>query len=175
MIERRTTSAAVRLSSEPSVREAYTTRTAGTLRGLASVFYRPGDPGTEFELGLNVMERIDPGAFDEFLRSSRDVVCLWNHDANHLLGRRSARTLRLSVDSVGLRYVIDTPDTTTGNDMTTLAARGDICGSSFSFVAERVDWQDIGGMAIRIIRQAILVDVSLVTHPAYASTTASAG
>ena len=175
MIEFRTTATAVCLSRTPSVREAHETRTAGTLRGLAAVFYRPGDPGTEFELGPGILERIDPDAFSEFLRSGGDVVALWNHDPNHLLGRRSARTLRLSVDSVGLRYVVDAPATTTGNDMTTLAARGDICGSSFGFVAERVDWQDIGGMAIRIIRQAILVDVSLVTHPAYASTTASAG
>ena len=60
MIERRTTSAAVRLSREPSVREAYTTRTAGTLRGLASVFYRPGDSGTEFNLAPGIVERIDP-------------------------------------------------------------------------------------------------------------------
>ena len=102
-------------------------------------------------------------------------MALWHHDVNHLLGRRSAGTLKLSVDAVGLQYVLNTPDTTTGRDMTTLAARGDICGSSFSFVAERVDWQDIGGIAVRIIKKATLVDVSLVTHPAYASTTASAG
>ena len=149
--------------------------TAGTLRGLAAVFYRPGDSGTEYELGPGVLERIDPGAFDEFLRTSSDVVALWNHEVGDLLGRRSARTLRLSVDSRGLRYTVDTPSTQLGNDLAILVARGDICGSSFSFVAERVDWQDIGGMAIRIIRQALLVDVSLVTHPAYASTTASAG
>ena len=175
MIERRTTSSAVRLSRDPSVREAYATRTAGTLRGLAAVFHNPADPGTEFELGPGIVERIDPGAFNEFLRSSRDVVCLWNHDANHLLGRRLARTLKLSVDAVGLRYVIDTPDTTLGNDMMTLAARGDIGGSSFSFIADRVRWVEEGRIAIRIIEAATLVDVSPVTFPAYAGTTASAG
>ena len=175
MIERRTTSTAVRLSREPSVRETYNTRTAGTLRGLASVFYRPGDPGTEFELGQGIMERIDPRAFNDFLRSSGDVVCLWNHDANHLLGRRSAGTLRLFVDAVGLRYIVDTPDTTLGNDTTTLASRGDICGSSFAFIADRVRWIEEGRIAIRIIEAATLVDVSPVTFPAYGATTASAG
>ena len=175
MIEFRTTATAVCLSRTPSVREAHETRTAGTLRGLAAVFHNPNDPGTEFELGPGVLERIDPGAFDEFLRSGGDVVALWNHDPNHLLGRRSARTLKLSVDAVGLRYTVDAPATQLGSDVMTLAARGDICGSSFSFVAERVDWQDIGGIAYRVIRQARLVDVSPVTFPAYGSTSFTAG
>ncbi len=175
MLERRTTSAAVRLGHSQSVREKYNTRTAGTIRGLASVFYRPGDRGTEFELGQGIMERIDPGAFDEFLRSGRDVVCLWNHDANHLLGRRAAGTLQLFADAVGLRYIVDTPDTTLGNDTTTLASRGDICGSSFSFIADRVRWVEEGRIAIRIIEAATLVDVSPVTFPAYSASAVSAG
>ena len=139
------------------------------------MFYKPGDPGTEFGLGPGIVERIDSDAFHDFLRSSGDVVALWNHDPPFLPGRRSAGTLKRSVDATGLRCVIDTPDTQLGNDMTTLAARGDICGSSFSFIADRFRRVEEGRIAVRIIEAATLVDGSFVTFPAHTGTTASAG
>ena len=117
MIERRHTAAAVGFSTKPlSVRQSVTA--AGRLQGLAAVFFDPRDPGTEFELMAGIFERIDPHCFDDFLRSSGDVVALWNHDMNHLLGRRSADTLSLSADTFGLRYSVVTPDTGLGHDLT---------------------------------------------------------
>lgn len=176
MIEIRHTSAAVALSrGSLTIREAVQNMTAGTLRGYAAVFYRRGDHGSEYELAAGVLERIAPSAFDQFLRGSGDAVVLWNHSPDFLLGRRSSGTLKLSVDAIGLRYDLDTPDTQLGNDLTTLVARGDIVGSSFSFVAEETDWRDENGTAIRLITRATLFDVSLVTNPAYGSTSVSAG
>ena len=152
-----------------------TAQEKGPAQGLAAVFYDPRDPGTQFELMTGIFERIDPHCFDDFLRSSSDVVILWNHDVNHLLGRRSAGTLSLSVDTRGLRYSVITPDTGLGHDLTTLARRGDITGSSFAFIVDQVRWHDEGSRAIRTVEKASLVDVSLVTSPAYESTTATAG
>ena len=64
-------------------------------------------------------ERIKPGAFTDSLAND-DIRALFNHDPNWLLGRSSAGTLRLSLDSVGLRYEIDPPETQQGKTVTIL-------------------------------------------------------
>ena len=82
--------------------------------GYASVFY-DGTAGTQYELWDDTFERIMPGAFDRALKED-DCRALVNHDANNLLGRTASGTLRLSIDKTGLRYEIDTPNTTLGRD-----------------------------------------------------------
>lgn len=143
------------------------------LTGYAAVFYNPQDPGTEYEVWEGLRERIMPGAFDRALRES-DPVALFNHDSNAILGRMSAKTLRLSVDGRGLKYEIDVPDTRMGQDVVTSVARGDITGSSFAFVVKevRTTERQQDGYAIREILDVDLYDVGPVTYPAYAATTA---
>jgi phage head maturation protease len=73
----------------------------------------------------------------------------------------------------GLYYEIDLP----ANDPLTaeLVARGDLAGASFAFSVRPggAKWdQSPNGMAIRIISAADLHEVSLVSTPAYPSTTA---
>ena len=58
-------------------------------------------PAMSDDLG-GFFEQIDPHAFDECLASNVDCRALWNHDANHVLGRTTAGTLRLAADSTGL-------------------------------------------------------------------------
>ena len=82
------------------------------IEGYAAVFY-DGTERTEFRLGPNMVERIHPGAFDEAFRDD-DVVALFNHDQSLIIGRRSAGTLRLSLDARGARYEIDEGETTIG-------------------------------------------------------------
>src|SRR5262245_26955397 len=79
------------------------TRRSGqkTLVGYGAVFFN-GDPGTEYRLSKNVIERVSPRAFDDTLNSGSDVIACFNHDPNYLLGRRSAGTLSLSTDATGL-------------------------------------------------------------------------
>ncbi|MEZ6117480.1 MAG: HK97 family phage prohead protease [Pirellulaceae bacterium] len=79
--------------------------TTGRIQGIAAVFYRAGDPSTEYELWKGAVERIMPGAFDKTL-PERDVVALWQHDHTRPLGRLSAGTLTINVDAVGLHYAI---------------------------------------------------------------------
>ncbi len=139
------------------------------------MFHRPGDPGTEFEIG-GAFERIAPTAFNNALRRD-DPLALFNHDSNMVLGRVSSGTLRLSVDSVGLRYDIDPPDTTVGRDVSELLARGDVCGSSFAFVVPpggESEWYE-GGKLICEIHDLELYDVGPVCFPAYPATTAGIG
>ncbi len=141
-----------------------------TAIGYGAVFYREGEAGTEYQLGKGVVERVDPKAFDKALQRGDDVRALFNHEPDHLLGRSTSGTLRLSVDGAGLRYEIDLPDTQAGRDVATSIERGDLSGSSFSFNVERADWQEENGRDVRVIRDVRLFDVGPVTFPAYAAT-----
>ena len=125
-------------------------------------------------------EIIQPGAFDHILARQRpklDVVALWNHDNNQLLGRTTSGTLRLIPDDRGVAFELDPPDTTLGRDLMTLCRRGDIAGCSFAFTVdhdgERVDTAEDGSMTRYIERASGLFDVSLVVNPAYGTTSVS--
>lgn len=142
------------------------------ISGYAAVFYRESDPGTQYELWEGFCERIMPGAFDRALKEADDCRALVNHDPNLVLGRTTAGTLRLGIDATGLRYEIDPPDTQAGRDACISLERGDMTGSSFSFMPDDVTWREIGDVVIREINSLRLYDVGPVTYPAYASTTA---
>ena len=141
--------------------------------GYAAVFYRESDPGTQYELWRDTYERIERGAFADALKRPDDVRGLFNHDADNLLGRSTADTLRLTEDDKGLKYEIDLPDTQTGRDVATSIERGDLTGSSFAFVPEIVEWDESEDQDIRTIKSVRLFDVGPVTYPAYESTTAA--
>jgi uncharacterized protein len=118
-------------------------------------------------------EEIAASAFDACLMSVPDVRCLWNHDANHILGRTKAGTLRLSTDKVGLVYEVDPPATNLAKDLMISMERGDVTQSSFGFICVEDTWRDdpnTGGF-IRTVLKAELFDVSPVTYPAYPDAT----
>ena len=145
------------------------------LSGYAAVFYNPADPGTEYEMWEGAVERVSPGAFNRAISEGQDVLCTFNHDGDSLMGRTSNSTCRLSVDAVGLRYEADLPDTSDAKDCAALVGRGDVSGSSFSFISRGVSWtQDANGGEVRTLLDVDLIDVGPVTSPAYAATTASA-
>ncbi len=145
------------------------------LEGYASVFYDPNDPGTEYQLWPGVVERIMPGAFNKSLTEGKDVVGLFNHNFDHLLGRTASGTLRLRVDAKGLYYTIDVGETTISQDVWQMAMRKDITGSSFGFYPVETKFIDLEDGGLIIERHvADLVDVSPVTNPAYASSEVSA-
>lgn len=113
-------------------------------------------------------EKIAPGAFDDVLED--DVRALINHDSNHILGRTTSGTLKLSVDETGLRYEIDPPDRSDARDLIVSMERGDVTQSSFAFRVDEDEWEedDETGAVIRTITKfARLYDVSPVTYPAY--------
>lgn len=145
------------------------------IEGYGAVFYNPNDPGTEYKLWRDTYERIAPGAFDRALQED-DVRSLFNHDSNYVLGRNTADTLALSVDSVGLRYAATPPGTNTINDLVVSPIdRGDVDGSSFMFEPLKVAWieEDRDGVMfeIREIQEVRLWEVGPVVFPAYRSAT----
>jgi len=136
--------------------------------GYAAVFGMRSDV-----IGGSFVEEIAPGAFDDVLQ--QDVRGLFNHNPNYLLGRTKSGTLRLSVDSRGLRYEIDPPDTQTVRDLVlTPLARRDMSGSSFTMRVIEDEWREEGDLIVRTIKRiAELRDVGPVAFPAYPDATAA--
>lgn len=140
------------------------------IRGYAAVFNQlSGDLG-------GFREQLNAGAFTEALGTS-DVRALINHDSNLVLGRSTSGTLTMREDSTGLAVEITPPDTQAARDLMELMRRGDVSQMSFAFTVAKEDqtWQRDGqGPWIRTIKRVNgLYDVSVVTYPAYAQTTAA--
>jgi HK97 family phage prohead protease len=115
-------------------------------------------------------ERIAPGSFAKTIQSA-DVRALFNHDANFVLGRNKAGTLRLSEDSAGLAIEIDAPTTALINDLVLAPMqRGDINQMSFGFRTLQDKWAKLDGEWVRTLLEVELFDVSPVTYPAYPQT-----
>lgn len=142
---------------------------APQISGYAALFNTPSE-------NIGWIETIDPHAFDSVMKAKPDVRALWNHNPDHVLGRTSAGTLSLNIDSRGLAYSIDPPDTTLAKDLLVSMRRKDISESSFGFVVKRDQWTDNpdGSVERRILEFDELLDVSPVTYPAYSGTTAQA-
>lgn len=118
------------------------------------------------------IETIHPTAFDRVLAEKPDVIGVFNHDRNKLLGRTSNDSLKLSVDSYGLRYEITPPNTQEARDVVELVHGGYVAGSSFAFSVKRDGgdaWSsDTKGLRKREIREVgFLEDVGPVVRPAY--------
>lgn len=115
-------------------------------------------------------ERIAPGAFSKTLGD--DVRALFNHNPDTIMGRTTAKTLRLSEDSRGLAAEITPPDTVMAQHVIEAVRRGDVNQMSFGFRTVKDSWETDGDMAIRTLIEVKLFDVSLVTYPAYPETEA---
>jgi uncharacterized protein len=108
-------------------------------------------------------ERFEKGAFSDAITG--DVIAAWNHNWNEILGRSTSGTLFLEEDDSGLRYEITMPSW--ADKYVETVQRGDVSGSSFTFVPEIEEWDETNEIAVRTIKKAKLYEVSPVIHPAY--------
>lgn len=119
-----------------------------------------------------VDEVIGRDAFSESLND--DVVALFNHDMNMVLARSTGGegTLRMEIDEKGLKYTFRLGNQTYARDLEESIARGDIKGSSFAFTVreDKYERQDDGRYLRRIEKIGRLIDVSVVSVPAYPQT-----
>lgn len=138
-------------------------RTAGNhkLVGYAAVFNQLSEP-----LG-NFRELIRPGAFTRTLQAGADVRALVDHDPSRIIGRTKSGTLQLREDNRGLLANIDLPDTSVGHDLYESVKRGDLSSMSFGFRSIEDTWPTRDR---RELIQCDLLDVSVVTFPAYPQT-----
>ena len=137
-----------------------------TFRGYAAVFNSPSEP-------LPFTETIAPGAFMRSLKARNDIKLLWNHDTGQVLGSTRAGTLTLTEDNHGLVATAILPDTQLGRDAATLIKRGDVANMSFGFTVPKGgdSWSQDGQQ--RTLNSVKLHEVSIVSYPAYQSTTVS--
>jgi len=108
-------------------------------------------------------ERFEKGAFFDAING--DVIAAWNHNWNEILGRSTSGTLLLEEDDIGLRYEITMPSW--ADKYVETVQRGDVTGSSFTFVPEVEEWDETNEIALRTIKKAKLYEVSPVIFPAY--------
>lgn len=132
--------------------------------GYAAVY----DKASE-DLG-GFIEYVRQGAFARSLNSLPDVRALINHDSNLILGRTLSGTLLLGADATGLEVILQPPDTSYAKDLMISMGRGDITQMSFAFTTAKDDWQLVDGQRTRSLLDLDLVDVSVVTYPAYPDT-----
>jgi len=156
-------------------RRTYTVRNVETrqeddgkmrLSGYAAVFNDASVP-------LPFRERIAPGAFRKTLSETPDVRLLINHEGLPL-ARTKNDTLTLTEDEIGLRFDAELPDTSEARDLWTLIQRGDVDQMSFAFRVIRQKWN--ADRTERTLTEVSLSDgdVSVVTYPAYPTTTVEA-
>ena len=152
-------------STELETRSPTNTGFIGQIAGYAIKFNTPSTAMAPF------IEYIAPIALDNVDLS--DVLALYNHDYANVLGRVDAGTLKLSIDNVGLHFVLDMPDTTVGHDVYNNIKAGNLKGMSFGFVvADGGDsWRQGASKPIRTINQLqTLGEISVVSKPAYDDT-----
>jgi hypothetical protein len=123
-------------------------------------------------LGNGFLEIVTPSFFN---KSKGDgypgVTARYQHDPLYVLGSTESGTLRLTVDSRGLDYEVDLPQTR--GDVLELVSRKDVRSSSFAFQSFDDTWDYEDGMALRTLLSGRLIDVAPVTNAAYTQSSVS--
>lgn len=122
-----------------------------------------------------------PGCFDAAL-ADVELDCKANvsHDNDRLLGRlypaKGINSLQLSVDSVGLKFEIDLPNTTLAKDCAELVRTGIITGCSVAVQISEDKWEGkYNSYDVRqVISMAKLFDICITPDPAFPDTIVSA-
>ncbi|BBX01859.1 hypothetical protein BST36_20770 [Mycolicibacterium moriokaense] len=146
------------------------TITGNKLGGYAAVY------GQRANIGGYYFESLAPTAFRSVLASPElDVRGLFNHNPDKLLARTTNNSLRLSTDSHGLQFEMDlNDDIPAAVEVRALVEAGLITGCSFGFIAGEQEWSTHEGRDLRThIAVERLLDVSVVTYPAYQGTSVS--
>lgn len=155
-------------------------REGRTIEGYAIVFNSRSQLMYDFWEDKRFFEVISPSAITmEFLRSC-DIKFVVEHNRERLLARsnRGDGSLNLSIDSKGVKYEFEAPNTQEGNDMLELIQRGDISGSSFCFIADRdkfkyrwIEEEQAWERTIDGFKS--IIDMCITTDPAYQDTDAN--
>jgi uncharacterized protein len=113
-------------------------------------------------------ERVAQGAFSRSLQENT-IKAFWNHRSDFVLGSTKNGTLRLHEDQIGLRFELDLPNNTWGNDAFESIQRGDVDGVSFGFYVRSDTWQYLQEEDVyeRTLLDVNLFEVSPTPFPAY--------
>lgn len=118
-------------------------------------------------------ETIKPEALSD--TDFSDVRALFNHNADQVLARTSAGTLKLDVDKTGLKFKAKIPNTSYGRDLLENLRNGNVNQCSFGFILDEdgdtFERSADSGLYNRTLNDIkAITDVSVVTYPAYKDT-----
>lgn len=118
-------------------------------------------------------EELSTGSFDDAVQED-DVRALFNHDKSFIFGRNTAKTLTLESDSKGVKMRAEVPDYYWTGYMVSAIERGDVSGFSFAFRPTKNEWVTMRNGEkteyLHRVHKGSLLDVSVVTYPAYQAT-----
>lgn len=124
----------------------------------------------ETELWPGVREEIKPTAVVTSLEKN-DIRALFNHDTGKVLGRVGNQTLTLTPDEHGLKgSLIINEEDREAMDVFARVKRGDIDQCSFGFYPVDEDLERDGENTKFIVKDANILEVSIVTWGAYPTT-----
>lgn len=149
----------------------FSTRAEGDdlyIEGYFAVF------NSNYEIYQGVVETIAPGAFADTL--GEDIRALTNHDTTLVLGRNKAGTLTLKEDAHGLWGSIRiNQDDGDAMNLYRRVQRGDVDQCSIGFFIDKEAREVLSDGTVRYtILKVRLLEVSVVTFPAYEETSVSA-
>jgi|TARA_B110000914_G_C15518224_1_gene475098 hypothetical protein len=138
------------------------------VEGYATLFNEEADLGP-------FTESIDPTAFNDVMQD--DVRMLFNHNEDYPLARsrNGEGTLGMTVDEKGVYFSFEVGPQSYAQDLHTSILRGDVDQASFAFTVDADEWEERDSKPHRrITRLGSLIDLSVVTYPAYKATEVTA-
>lgn len=130
-------------------------------------------------LGGWFVETIKPESVKRAMEAD-DITVDTHHIEHNLLGRKKTGTAQFTVDEVGVKYRVEVPNTTYGNDIAALVERGDIDGSSFVFTTapHGDEWRSVNKNGEEYWERTVtemgrIYSMGPVVTPAYPQTTAA--
>lgn len=139
------------------------------LEGYAAVFNQKTTIEGCFE------EVLMPGAFTRTLMENKDIVALVNHNFDNVIGRTSNGLLNLYEDDYGLKFELHIPDDDDyAEQIYNKVKNKNLKDCSFLFLDVVEEWDHSTELPLRILHDVDLIEISLVTLPAYEGTEVSA-
>lgn len=135
------------------------------IRGYAAKFEK-----LSVDLG-GFREVISKGAFAKSLK--RDIVALWSHNTDIVLGRMSNGTLKAEEDDVGLRFELQLGEDVWSQYAYQKIVRKDVRGMSFGFRIPTNGYEWLLDDAKKRLRRLVEIDLhelSPTVFPAYPAT-----
>ncbi len=115
-------------------------------------------------------ERMLPGSVE----LDPDLVALFDHATDKVLGRVSAGTMIATQDERGVVFTAFPPETSWAKDLRVSMDRGDIRGCSYRMLVDDDRWFVQDGFVCREIIKARISELTVTSMPAYPETTAEA-
>lgn len=124
---------------------------------------------------------VDLGGFTEVIKPTAldgvdlsDIALVYAHENNSILARASAGNLTTQVDSTGLFFSAELPDTSLANDVLANIEVGNIKGMSFTFtIPDGGDtWnRQADGTLLHTVNQiGVITELTVTAYPAYQQT-----